>query len=261
MDDHVEEDSWRSWLRTGTRRHPVDPRRARGANPRIKKVLIEGKENGGTEPEPWLGFSSSMHRHELDDALNALPGHQRQIVRLAYFCGLTNRQIAEELGITVGRVRSRLSRSLAAISEHIDRGRNAARRAFYGFAFWLTGRRLEESAGRHGAAADHVLQACVAVAAGAATAVVLAGSSASPAHVTQFDRGSHSLPAVNAEPAGLVEEAKPPAAEAGQAVTTISGAVTRAAQEAAPLVPAVPQLPGVPIPKLPSPPTPKVSLP
>ncbi len=49
------------------------------------------------------------HVHEsVHSALAALPADQREAVRLAYFQGLTHSEIARELGIPVGTVKTRL---------------------------------------------------------------------------------------------------------------------------------------------------------
>ena len=195
MDSRLEGEPWRQWLRTGTRRIRVDRRRGKGANSRLKKVLIEGKENGNGHPEPWQGFSSSMDRHTVDEALNALPEDHRTVVKLAFFYGLTNRQIAEQLGITVGTVRTRLRQGLATASDYVERGRMATRKALYGvifgIVFWLTGKPLVNEAQRQSTAgSDHVLQASVAMAAGAAAVAMLFANPVAPTQLSQFDRGA-----------------------------------------------------------------------
>jgi RNA polymerase sigma-70 factor (ECF subfamily) len=49
------------------------------------------------------------HVHEsVHAALAALPAEQREVVRLAYFQGLTHSEIARELGIPMGTVKTRL---------------------------------------------------------------------------------------------------------------------------------------------------------
>jgi RNA polymerase sigma factor (sigma-70 family) len=49
------------------------------------------------------------HVHEsVHAALAALPTEQREAVRLAYFQGLTHSEIARELGIPMGTVKTRL---------------------------------------------------------------------------------------------------------------------------------------------------------
>jgi len=91
-------DSWRTWLLTGIRKRPFDRRRVRGAHKGLKKMLVEGTPpNDGTLP--WNDFSSAMVRQSVDEALNTLPAGHKQAVKLAYFGGLTNEEIAAQLGI------------------------------------------------------------------------------------------------------------------------------------------------------------------
>src|SRR5438552_13931672 len=156
-------DTWRTWLRTGARRTPIDRRRMRGAHKGLKKMLIEGMSNGEERPHAWKDFSGAMIRHAVDDALRSLPPQDKQVVKLAYFGGLSNREIALEVGLTEATVQRRLRRALATISEHIQHGRALGRRAMYALTVWLTGRWLSDSA-------HHFAQA--AVVAGAAAIIV-----------------------------------------------------------------------------------------
>lgn len=231
MDSRPEGEPWRQWLRTGTRRNRVDRRRGKGAHPHLKKVLIEGKENGNGHPEPWLGFSSSMDRHTVDEALNALPEDHRTVVKLAYFYGLTNRQIAEQLGVTVGTVRTRLRQGLATASAYVERGRAATSKALYGvifgIVFWLTGKPMVNEAQRQpSVGTDHVLQASVAVAAGVAAVAVFFANPVSPAQLSQFDRGAG---AIAASPSANGETAQPQEIEVSLSLdggSSAGGAVT-----------------------------------
>lgn len=139
-------DSWRTWLMTGSRRTPVDKRRLRGAHRGLKKMLIEGMSNGGDKPHAWKEFSGAMIRHAVDDAMRTLPVQEKQMVKLAYFGGLSNREIAGEIGLTEATVQRRLRRAVDAISEYIERGRSFGRRAFYALSLWLCGRWIGDAA-------------------------------------------------------------------------------------------------------------------
>jgi RNA polymerase sigma factor (sigma-70 family) len=152
-------DSWRTWLMTGSRRAPVDKRRLRGAHRGLKKMLIEGMTNGGDKPHAWKEFSGAMIRHAVDDAMRELPVEEKQMVKLAYFGGLSNREIAENIGMTEATVQRRLRRAIDAISEYIERGRSFGRRAFYALTLWLCGRWI-------GDAAHQAVQAAAVVTAG-----------------------------------------------------------------------------------------------
>src|ERR1700737_902076 len=107
-------DSWRTWLMTGSRRTPVDRRRLRGAHRGLKKMLIEGMSNGGDKPHAWKEFSGAMIRHAVDEALRALPLQDKELVKLAYFGGLSNREIAQNIGLTEATVQRRLRRAIDA---------------------------------------------------------------------------------------------------------------------------------------------------
>src|SRR3989442_10217401 len=91
-------DSWRAWLSTGARRVPIDRRRARGADAQLKKILVEGINNGSERPEPWRDFSSAMARQAIDEAMRELPSDQKQVGKLAEFRGLTNLENYNGLG-------------------------------------------------------------------------------------------------------------------------------------------------------------------
>ncbi|HSS93507.1 MAG TPA: RNA polymerase sigma factor [Candidatus Dormibacteraeota bacterium] len=183
-------DSWRTWLLTGVRRPPFDRRRIRGDHRGLKKMLIEGTAGADVRPQPWNDFSSAMVRQAVDEAMNTLPPGHKQAVKLAYFGGLTNQQVALHLGIAEGAVRRQLREALGAISAAIERGLVAGRRTIYAVAAWLAARQLYDLLRRAALpATDHVAQAAIVVAAGVVTASVLAGQSPSPAQITQVDRG------------------------------------------------------------------------
>ncbi len=133
-------DSWRTWLLTGARRPPIDRHRIHGAHRGLKEMLVEGTHNGGDRQQPWKDFSSAMVRQAVDEAVNALPDEQKQVVKLAYFGGLTNREIAQRLGLTVGGVRRRLREALDTMGAYVERGWTYGRRVVYGLLAWRSGR-------------------------------------------------------------------------------------------------------------------------
>ena len=150
-------DSWRTWLMTGNQRVPVDRRRLRGAHRGLKKMLIEGMANGPDMARAsWKNFSGAMIRHAVDEAMRELPIEEKQMVKLAYFGGLSNREIAQHIGMTEASVQRRLRRAIDTISEYIERGRSLGRRAFYALMVWLSARWV-------GDATHHLVQAAAVV--------------------------------------------------------------------------------------------------
>ena len=139
-------DSWRTWLMTGARKTPLDPRRLQGSHRGLKKILAEGlASNGAESPYTWKDFSGAMVRHAVDDAMRSLPTQDKQVVKLAYFGGYSNREIAVQTGLTEATVQRRLRRALATISEHIQRGRALGRKVAYAMALWLSARWLSDA--------------------------------------------------------------------------------------------------------------------
>lgn len=182
-----EEASWRSWLATGARRVPIDRRRARGSESHLKRILV-GAPSGAVD------FSSAMARQAIDEALHELPAKQKQVVKLAYFGGLTNREIAHELGLSVSEVRRVLRASLATVGAHFERGRDKGRRAIQDLLmlpWWRT------AGGLHRApwpALDHALQTGIVVVMTAAATALLVTHQA-PVHAGHAHRPAHAIAA------------------------------------------------------------------
>jgi RNA polymerase sigma factor (sigma-70 family) len=236
-------ESWRTWLLTGARGSSVDRRRVRGEHRGLKRMLVEGTTNGDERHRPWQEFSGAMVRHAVDEAMNGLPREHKEIVKLAYFSGLSNREIAAQLGLSVGGVQRRLRQAFAYLSDQVGRGQAMARRAAYGIAFWLSGRWIGESARRSsGAVGDHLIRAGALIAAGAGAAAVLAFQPPAPA-------GTHVPPhAVNASRATL--QAAPvrvrpvePAIPAPPANLPAAGLVPQLTSTTVSALPSLPRLP------------------
>lgn len=182
------DDSWRTWLMTGARRPPIDHRRVRGANKGLKKMLVEGMGNGSEGPRSWLKFSGAMVRQAVDDGVRALPPQQKQLIKLAYFGGLTNAEIAERLGLPISSVERGLRQAIARVSEYVERGRAAGRKALYALLlfFFFYGRSAADAL--NPAPTSEGLVRVAAMAAVAATAgAVLFAQPASPARLAPVE--------------------------------------------------------------------------
>ena len=240
--------SWRAWLTSGVRPVPIDSRRARGADGHLKKILM-GSPSGAVD------FPSAMARQAIDEAMNELPTQHRQVVKLAYSGGLTNRQIAQQLGLTVGGVRRRLSESLAIVSDYVDRGRAMGRRAVHGFVVWLSWRRFDDRGQRLPLpAADQLLQAGIVAVMTVAATALLVTHHGPPAKVTH-PRTPPRVAAVGSVPTALPQvTVTTPAVSASAAPTTVAGVATSAAPAA--LLPINAQVPALPValPPIPVPP-------
>lgn len=138
-------DSWRTWLVTGVRRPPVDRRRVRGAHKGIKRMLVEGTGTPARPPYSWKEFSDAMVRQSVGAAVRSLPPRDAHVVKLAYFGGMSNAQIARRLGMSVAAVERRLRDAVGFISRQVEHSRSAGRRALGEVAVWLSGRWLGDA--------------------------------------------------------------------------------------------------------------------
>ena len=180
--------SWRTWLMTGTRRAPIYRRRVRGAHKGLKQMLVEGMGDRVEGQNTWKSFSGALVRQAVGEAVSSLPPRQKQLIKLAYFSDLSNREIAQGLGITLGSVERGLRQAIASVSDHIERGRIAGRRALYALAMFLGGRWLSD--------ANRAVKVGTVVVVTASAGAVLSIQPAAPAQVAHANPGSV-LPAVS----------------------------------------------------------------
>jgi RNA polymerase sigma-70 factor (ECF subfamily) len=72
-------------------------------------------------PSPGDEMLAAEAAGVVRDAVRLLPGDQRRVVELAYFEGLTYREVALAVGIPEGTAKSRLRLALARLSTVLDR--------------------------------------------------------------------------------------------------------------------------------------------
>jgi Sigma-70, region 4 len=191
-------ESWRTWLMTGIRRGPIYRRRVRGAHKGLKRMLVEGMRDGVDGQRTWRGFSGAMVRQSVGEAVGSLPPLQRQLIKLAYFSDLSNREIAHDLGMTLSSVERGLPEAMARVSEHVERGRTAGRKAIYAVAMFLGGRWLNEAHQAAGASVQQWVKAGTLLLVTATAGAVLAAHLASPAPRAHVDQPG--TPVVVSEP-------------------------------------------------------------
>jgi len=107
------------WLLRVARNRAIDRLRRRG---RWRRKTARAEALGAIGPasapfqEPDESAHPGWHVHEsVHAALRALPQEQQQVVRLAYFAGRTHSEIAQELAIPVGTVKTRLRLAFAKL--------------------------------------------------------------------------------------------------------------------------------------------------
>jgi predicted DNA-binding protein (UPF0251 family) len=139
-------------------------------------MFVEGMSNGGDRPHSWTRFSGAMVRQAVDDGMQTLPSEQNQLIKLAYFGGLSNAEIAQRMGVTVGGVERSLQQAIARVGEYVERGRNSARRAVYAVILFFFGRSLANS--------EHAVSAAALV----TVATLMVASPASPPQLAPLER-------------------------------------------------------------------------
>jgi RNA polymerase sigma-70 factor, ECF subfamily len=110
--------SMRTWLGTLTHRRAVDHVRREEA--RRRRALREASRRPTTVPDVDEIATALVTAERVRAALDVLPPEQRACIDLAYFGGLTYRQVAEALDIPEGTAKSRLRLGLRRIAEELE---------------------------------------------------------------------------------------------------------------------------------------------
>jgi RNA polymerase sigma-70 factor (ECF subfamily) len=108
-----ERGSFAVWLLTIARRTALDRLRLEGRRP----LLSDGRDPDSI----WHGLPDKTHDADearwrgLHFAVHALPAQQKQVIELAYYQGLSQSEIAAELGWPLGTVKTRMRAALQAL--------------------------------------------------------------------------------------------------------------------------------------------------
>jgi RNA polymerase sigma-70 factor, ECF subfamily len=105
----------RSWLLTIVHHCAIDLLRRRvGAAPVV--AGLDEIADRRSVPDAWTEVSGRIERERVRTAVETLPGEQRRAVEMAFFDGLTHREIAERDGLPLGTVKGRLRLALKRLS-------------------------------------------------------------------------------------------------------------------------------------------------
>jgi RNA polymerase sigma-70 factor (ECF subfamily) len=97
----------RSWLLTIVHHCAIDLHRRRASAPPVVAGLDEIAERQAV-PDAWSEVSERLESEQVRGAVATLPSDQRRAIEMAYFDGLTHREIADRDGLPLGTVKGRL---------------------------------------------------------------------------------------------------------------------------------------------------------
>ena len=87
---------------------------------RTPAPVAELEDGPGSDPDPSDQAEASWTTWRVHRALEVLPEHERPVIELAYWSGLSQSEVAETLGIPLGTVKTRTRSALARLADALD---------------------------------------------------------------------------------------------------------------------------------------------
>lgn len=107
-----------TWVTTIARTRAIDRLRSMGTASRVAEgAAQEPPPVSATPPAPDEASALGQNRQRVLAALKQLPPEQREVVELAYFEGLSQREIAERTGDPLGTVKTRARLALEKLGD------------------------------------------------------------------------------------------------------------------------------------------------
>ena len=109
----------RPWLLTIVHHRAINHLRKQAAPGQLTErdeELLEARQ-----PEVWQAAYQTIRHQEIRAALDELPTDQRAVIDLAFFGGLTHREIAERLNLPLGTVKSRMRLAFRKLETWLER--------------------------------------------------------------------------------------------------------------------------------------------
>jgi RNA polymerase sigma-70 factor (ECF subfamily) len=108
-----------SWIVTLARRRAIDRLRKREAYCRMEDRLLEETKRNPQDSVDHVeeDVEHAEMREHLQRVMGALPPAQRQAIEMAYYRGLSQRDIAAETGIPLGTIKTRLELGMKKLAE------------------------------------------------------------------------------------------------------------------------------------------------
>ena len=111
----------RTWIVTIARSRALDRLRVLRRSPVVSiddelSYVAEARAADNPEQETWLAEQSA----QIQQALGTLPQEQRQALALAYYRGLSQSEIAEQLGEPLGTIKTRIRLGMMKLREQLQ---------------------------------------------------------------------------------------------------------------------------------------------
>jgi len=111
--------SVRGWLLAIVRHRAIDAMRRQRASIALGEEPDEALPPNLTLPDIWPEVAGRLDGERVREAIALLPPAQREAIELAYFDGLTQREIADRTGAPLGTVKSRMRLGLVSLREQL----------------------------------------------------------------------------------------------------------------------------------------------
>ncbi|MCZ7590080.1 MAG: sigma-70 family RNA polymerase sigma factor [Gaiella sp.] len=104
-----------SWLYTVARNAIVD-----GLRRRPDPTVADPPEAAASDPGPAQAAESEWVAWRVHRALEVLPEHERSLVELAYWSGMSQSEIADYVGLPLGTVKTRTRAALGRLASELE---------------------------------------------------------------------------------------------------------------------------------------------
>ena len=108
-----------SWLITLARSRAIDRIRSRSGRLQKETALPETFDLPSEGVSPERHTEQTQRRRQVMRALESLPPEQREVVRLAFYGGLTHSELATHLGQPLGTIKTRLRIGMMKLREQL----------------------------------------------------------------------------------------------------------------------------------------------
>lgn len=111
----------RTWIATIVRHRAIDHLRRDSHHRDMYELRAEAPAERAGLSDTWAEVSAELSRQQIQRALCSLPVEQRQTIELAYWGGLSQREISEEMDVPLGTVKGRARLGLLKLRQSLER--------------------------------------------------------------------------------------------------------------------------------------------